>query len=63
MDGLSIQTNGINFVEHRNPRSEAIWIGALQELCDNNLIEDRSYKGEVFAITREGYVLADLLNK
>lgn len=61
-DGLSIETNGINFVEQRNPRSEAIWEGALKELCDNRLIEDRSYKGEVFAITREGYELADLLN-
>jgi hypothetical protein len=61
-DGLSIQTNGINFVEQRNPRSEAIWEGALQELCDNSLIEDRSYKGEVFAITRAGYELADLLD-
>jgi hypothetical protein len=61
-EGLSIETNGINFVEKRNPRSEAIWEGALQELCDNRLIEDKGYKGEVFAITREGYELVDLLN-
>jgi len=61
-DGLSIETNGINFVEQLNPRSEAIWEGALQELCDNGLIRDQGYKGEIFAITREGYELADLLN-
>jgi len=59
--GYHVQTNGKDFVEQGNPRSEARWRGAVAELRDKGLIDDRSYKGEVFAMTDEGYRVADLL--
>jgi hypothetical protein len=60
--GLIIQTHEKGFVEEGNPRSRAIWEGALQELQAAGLIADRGYKNEVFGVTREGYEIAELLN-
>jgi len=61
-DGLTIQANGKNLVtDRKNARCQAVWEGALNELRENGLLEDRGYKGEVFRVTREGYRLADLL--
>ena len=59
--GLTIQTNKKGFVGERNARLEAIWEDALNQLVENNLIEDKGYKGEVFAVTRLGYEYADIL--
>lgn len=59
--GYHVQTNGKDFVERGNPRSEARWKGAVAELRQEGLIEDRGYKGEVFSVTDEGYRVADLL--
>jgi hypothetical protein len=59
--GLRIQTNGRNFVEGRDPRSEAVWEGVLRELCDAGLLQDKGYKGEMYGVPREGYDVADLL--
>ncbi|GAG55827.1 unnamed protein product, partial [marine sediment metagenome] len=61
--GLTIQTNKKGFVSERNARLEAIWEDALNQLVDNSLIEDKGYKGEVFAVTRLGYEYADTLKK
>ena len=61
MGGRIIQTNGRGFVESRNPRSEARWKGAIDELHRFNLIEDRGHKREAFAITADGYRVADHL--
>src|SRR5207249_1987974 len=44
--GLIIQTHEKGFVEEGNPRSRAIWEGALQELQAAGLIADRGYKNE-----------------
>jgi len=59
MGGRLIQTNNRSFVEPRNPRSEARWKGAVDELNQLHLIEDRGRKGEVFFVTDEGYRVAD----
>ncbi len=61
--GLTIQTNGINFVDSPDPRTEAQWEGAIRQLRDNGLLQDRGYKGEVFSITDEGYRVADLVRE
>lgn len=61
--GLIIQTNKKGFVGERNARLEAIWEDALNQLIENSLIEDKGYKGEVFAVTRLGYEYADRLKK
>ena len=38
--GLQIITNGKDFVEPNNPRSEAKWENAVRELVGMGLIED-----------------------
>jgi len=63
MRGLIIQTNNKGFVGGRNARLEAIWEDALNQLIENSFVEDRGYKGEVFAVTRSGYEYADQLIK
>ncbi len=61
MGGSYVQTNGKSFTEPGNARSEARGRGAVKELSDLGLIEDRSYKGEVFSVTDAGYRVAELL--
>lgn len=63
MSGLSVNTHGRNLVSDRhNPRVEAQWRAAVQELIAANLIEDRGHKGEVFRVTAEGYRISPLLH-
>lgn len=59
--GTMIQSGRKGFVEEGNPRSVAIWEGALEELESNGLLSSSGGKGEVFRLTRKGYELADLL--
>ena len=59
--GLTVQTNGKNLVEDQDPRSQARWESAVKQLASEELIQDRGDKGEVFAMTEEGYKVADLL--
>ena len=59
--GGIIQTNEKQFGERRNPRSQAKWKAALEELFDQILIEDPSGKSEVFKVTNMGYQVADEL--
>jgi hypothetical protein len=63
MGGRIIQTNGRGFVEPGDPRSEARWRGAVNELHRLGLIEDRGYKGEAFAVTDDGYRVAEFLRQ
>lgn len=60
-DGTSISTNGRNLITDNEARTTAKWEGALRELIIGSLIRDRGAKGEVFALTNEGYELADLI--
>lgn len=62
LGGFSIQTNNKEFVGDNNPRTNAIWEGALEEIEDQGLIVDRGYKREVFKLTRQGYEIAELIN-
>lgn len=59
--GTSIKTNGRNFVEAGNPRSEAEWEGALKHLEDRGLITDRRGSREVFYVTDSGFQIADAI--
>jgi len=61
--GSSVQTNGRNFAEQGNARSEAQWRGAVAELSKLGLLEDRAGKDEVFFVTDEGYRIAELLKQ
>jgi hypothetical protein len=61
--GSSVQTNGRNFAEQGNARSEAQWRGAVAELSKLGLLEDRAGKDEVFFVTDEGYRVAEILKQ
>jgi hypothetical protein len=61
MGGLVVQTNGKQLAEMGDPRSEARWKGAIEELMNFGLMEARGHKGEVFGLTNDGYQLADRL--
>ncbi len=61
MGGMIVQTNGQQFAEMGDPRSEAKWKAAIDELVVMGFLEPRGYKGEVFGITNEGYEVADRL--
>lgn len=61
--GTTIQTNEKQFAEQGNPRSEAAWGAAVEQLVNHGLIEDRAMKGEVFFMTHEGYKVADFLRQ
>lgn len=63
MDGTSLETNGRNLIPDQNPRTIAKWEYAIEELVDNHFIEERGCKGEVFAVTHQGYTYADSLKK
>jgi hypothetical protein len=63
LSGRVIQTNNRGFVEEGNPRSEARWQGAVDELHDLGLIEDRAHSGEAFFVTDGGYQVADNLRQ
>lgn len=59
--GVTIHANGKQFIADKFPRSRALWEGALKDLSDLSLVQDRSGKGEVYVLTREGYDLAEQL--
>jgi hypothetical protein len=60
-DGWAVQTNDRNFNADGDARSEARWERAIEELEEHELIKDRGSKQQAFAITDEGYRIADLL--
>ncbi len=61
--GTSIATNGHDLIPDNNSRTIAKWEYALSELVSNDFVEERGYKGEVFAVTHKGYEYADTLKK
>jgi hypothetical protein len=63
MEGASVQTNGKNFAERGNPRSEAQWRRAVEALSEHGLLEDRAGKGEIYFVTDQGYEMADRLKE
>ena len=63
LGGMIIQAGQENLVQGGNPRSEALWVGALDELEHEFLIQAKGSKREVFSVTTKGYKLADALAK
>ncbi len=61
MGGSAVQANDKNFVEPNNPRSRAIWEGAVEELVRESLLQPVGHQGQIFRVTRQGYDAADLL--
>lgn len=61
LGGLLVQTNGKELMRDNNPKTRAIWDGAIKELEEADMIEDRGFKREIFGITREGYEAAELI--
>ena len=60
--GTSVRTtNSSNLVEVGSVRSEAEWEGALKQLEDKGLVVARDGKREIFAVTDEGFRIADLI--
>ena len=63
LGGVTFQTNGKQFIEQNNPRSRAVWEGALEELERKGLIKALGHKRQMFQVSREGYELAETLKK
>lgn len=61
MGGMSVETNGKEFILDDGPKERATWEGAIEELESQDLIVDCGYKREVFRLTREGYEVASLI--
>jgi hypothetical protein len=61
--GVMLQTHNRQFIEGNNPRSRALWEGALDELRHADLVKMLGHKGEIFQLTRSGYELAETLGK
>lgn len=59
MGGVSIRTNGREFVEDMSARTRATWEGAIKELEDEGLLADRGNKKEAFGLTRKGHEVAE----
>jgi hypothetical protein len=59
--GLHITTNQIDFVADRDPKTEARWYEALDELIKSGFVQDRNGKGNVFWLTSLGYSEADTI--
>ena len=59
LGGHHVQAGSREFVEPGDPRSEAKWLAAVEELEEARFIEDRAHKGEVFMVTQSGYEYSD----
>ena len=61
LSGSKIQTNGRTFGEKGNPREQATWEAALDELYNVQLVQFMN--GEVYRVTKAGYDMAEALTK
>ena len=61
LGGAALQTNNKNLMESNNRRDVAKWEAALDQLQLEGLIVARGFKNEVFAITNQGYQVADMI--
>jgi hypothetical protein len=57
--GNNIYAGSRPFVNPDDPRSEATWVGAVNELSEHSLIEPMSPKNEIYKVTREGWKIFD----
>ena len=58
-----MMANGKDFIDTTNPRSEAAWKAALDELIDLKLVEDDTDYGVMFQVTHKGFAMADELGE
>lgn len=64
MHGLNVSAGDTAFLENSNDdRKNAAHLAAVRELANRGLIEDPWDKGQVYAVTDEGYTAADELEK
>jgi hypothetical protein len=61
LGGTQFQTGQRQFVTGTDPRSLALWKGALDELIGFGLVEPVGIRGEIFRVTREGWSVSDAL--
>jgi hypothetical protein len=61
LGGFEVHTNNKLLNEDLSPRTQAKWKSAIDELSTNDLVKDVGYKGEIYALTSEGYIVADQL--
>lgn len=62
--GVAIQAGGKSIVpDNASARDVASWVGGLEDLVREGYIRDRGSRGELFLVTREGYLLSDELVK
>ena len=61
MHGLTIQSNGRNFVGGTDAKQESTWRGAVRDLEKRQLIEDVGSKREVFRVTDNGFRAVDAM--
>ncbi|MGY6546278.1 DUF4062 domain-containing protein [Arthrospiribacter ruber] len=61
--GFDIQSNGKRLNLDFEPRTRATWQAVIENLIMNDILEERGYKGEVFALTLYGYKIADKLKE
>ena len=63
MSGMIVETNRKQFNETGDPRSEAIWESAVDELIDRGFVKDDDGEGLSFSVTRRGFEAADKLSE
>jgi len=59
--GFHVQTNGRQFAEPKNARSEAQWKAAVEELLGHGFVALMGMSGASYQLTAKGYEAADLL--
>ena len=59
--GQHVQTSGTELAQLGDPRSEQTWRGALDELIERGLVKEQGARGEIYAVSRQGFELADHL--
>ena len=57
--GKVVQADERDFAVPRNPRTIAIWEGAIEELKGQRCLQEIGTKGEIFKVTRTGFERAD----
>ena len=60
--GTKVETNGRQFVEKGNMRSEARWEHAIEDLFEKELIDDPKGMGSVFIVAHDGFQLVNKLS-
>ena len=61
MGGESLQVNGQNLIPNSDARTVAMWVAGLEDLQRLRYIKSTGSRGEIFEVTREGYLAADEL--